>query len=44
MLFVANLGILFWKYPRTSAGALVVFFIGTTSVIHDFWTMEGKGR
>ncbi|MEF8853148.1 MAG: DoxX family protein [Haloarculaceae archaeon] len=44
MLFVANLGILFWKYPRVSAGAVVVFFIGTTPAIHDFWTMEGKER
>jgi uncharacterized membrane protein YphA (DoxX/SURF4 family) len=44
MLFVANLGVLFWKYPRISAGALVVFFLGTTPAIHDFWTMEGKER
>lgn len=44
MLFVANLGILFWKYPRASAGALVVFFLATTPVIHNFWTMEGEER
>ncbi|WP_418280594.1 DoxX family protein [Halorubrum sp. DTA98] len=44
MLFVANLGVLFWKFPRASAGALVVFFLGTTPAIHDFWTMEGKER
>ncbi|QLG60263.1 DoxX family protein [Halorarum salinum] len=44
MLFVANLGILFWKFPRASAGALVVFFLGTTPTIHDFWTMEGEDR
>ena len=44
MLFVANLGILLWKYPRASAGALVVFFLGTTPGIHDFWTMEGEER
>ncbi|MFC6826946.1 DoxX family protein [Halopelagius fulvigenes] len=44
MLFVANLGILLWKYPRASAGALVVFFLGTTPVIHNFWTMEGEER
>jgi uncharacterized membrane protein YphA (DoxX/SURF4 family) len=44
MLFVANLGIALWKYPRASAGALVVFFLGTTPVIHNFWTMEGKER
>jgi len=44
MLFVANLGILFWKFPRASAGALVVFFVATTPVIHNYWTMEGQER
>jgi len=44
MLLVANLGILLWKYPRASAGAIVLFFLGTTPVIHDFWTMEGEDR
>ncbi|OYR45065.1 DoxX family protein [Halorubrum sp. Hd13] len=44
MLFVANLGVVFWKFPRASAGALIVFFLGTTPSIHDFWTMEGKER
>jgi uncharacterized membrane protein YphA (DoxX/SURF4 family) len=44
MLFVANRGIVLWKYPRASAGALVVFFVATTPVIHDFWTMEGQER
>lgn len=44
MLLVANLGIVFWKYPRASAGAIIVFFLGTTPKIHDFWTMEGKER
>ncbi len=44
MLLVANLGVLFWKYPRASAGLLVVFFLGTTPAIHDFWTMEGTER
>jgi uncharacterized membrane protein YphA (DoxX/SURF4 family) len=44
MLFVANLGILLWRLPRAAAGALVVFFLGTTPVIHDFWNMEGKER
>ena len=44
MLFVANLGIVFWRLPRAAAGALVVFFLGTTPAIHDFWTMEGKER
>jgi len=44
MLFVANIGIILWKYPRASAGALIVFFLGTTPVIHNFWTMDGNER
>ena len=44
MLLVANLGIIFWKFPRASAGALVVFFLSTTPVIHNYWTMEGAER
>ena len=44
MLLLANLGIVLWKYPRASAGAIVVFFLGTTPVIHNFWTMEGAER
>jgi uncharacterized membrane protein YphA (DoxX/SURF4 family) len=44
MLLVANLGLLFWKYPRLAAGAVVLFFLSTTPVIHNFWTMEGKER
>ena len=44
MLFVANLGVVFWKFPRASAGALIVFFLGTTPSIYNFWTMEGKER
>ncbi|ELY60698.1 terminal quinol oxidase subunit [Natronococcus jeotgali DSM 18795] len=44
LLFVANLGIVFWKFPRASAGAVIVFFLGTTPQIHDFWTMEGEER
>ena len=44
MLLVANLGILFWRFPRASVGAVIVFFLGTTPSIHNFWTMEGKER
>ncbi|NKE35290.1 DoxX family protein [Natronococcus sp. JC468] len=44
LLFIANLGIVFWKFPRASAGAVIVFFLGTTPQIHDFWTMEGEVR
>lgn len=44
MLFAANVGILLWKFPRASAGAIIVFFLGTTPGIHDFWTMEGEER
>ncbi len=44
MLLVANLGVLLWRFPRASLGAVVLFFLGTTPSIHDFWTMEGKDR
>lgn len=44
MLFVANVGILLWRFPRASALALVVFFLGTSPGIHNFWTMEGEER
>ena len=44
MLLVANLGIVLWKFPRASAGAVIVFVLGTTPGIHDFWTMEGEER
>jgi len=44
LLLVANLGILCWKYPRASATALVLFFLGTTPVIHNFWAMDGEER
>ncbi|NGM70661.1 DoxX family protein [Natronolimnobius sp. AArcel1] len=44
LLLVANIGILLWKYPRASAVGLIVFFLGTTPQIHDFWNMEGKDR
>lgn len=44
LLLVVNVGILLWKYPRASLYGLILFFLGTTPVIHDFWTMEGKAR
>lgn len=44
LLFVANVGVLLWKYPRLATVGLVVFFVGTTPAIHDFWTMEGHER
>ena len=44
MLLVANLGILLWKFPRASAWALIVFFLGTSPGIHHFWRMEGEER
>jgi len=43
-LLVANLGIVLWRLPRGAASALVVFFLGTTPAIYEFWTMEGKER
>lgn len=44
MLLAANLALLFWKYPRTAAEAVIVFFLSTTPVIHNFWELEGEQR
>lgn len=44
LLLVANVGILLWRYPRASIYGLILFFLGTTPVIHNFWTMDGKER
>jgi len=44
MLLVANLGVIFWKFPRASAGAIILFFLGTTPTIHNFWALEGEER
>ncbi|GAA0232571.1 DoxX family protein [Halobaculum roseum] len=44
MLFVANVGIILWRFPRLAAGALIVFFASTTPVIHDFWNQQGGER
>ena len=44
MLLVANLCLLFWRVPRAAAGAVILFFVGTTPVIHNFWDLEGEER
>lgn len=44
MLLVANVGLVLWRLPRVAAGAIALFFVGTTPVIHDFWNMEGNER
>jgi uncharacterized membrane protein YphA (DoxX/SURF4 family) len=44
MLFVANLGVACWKFPRASAAALVTFFLGTLPAIYDSWTTARKAR
>lgn len=44
MLLVANLCLLLWRFPRAAAGAVILFFVGTTPVIHNFWELEGEER
>jgi len=34
---VAGLGLVFWKYPRLCAIALILFLIPATLVAHSFW-------
>lgn len=44
MLLVANLCLLVWRFPRAAAGAVILFFVGTTPMIHNFWELEGEER
>ncbi|MFC7203238.1 DoxX family membrane protein [Haloferax namakaokahaiae] len=44
MLLVANLLLLVWRFPKFAAGAVIVFFVGTTPAIHNFWELEGEER
>lgn len=39
-LLAGGLGIASWKFPRLAAGAVATFFVGTTPVMHDFWTED----
>lgn len=44
MLLVSNLCLLVWRFPRAAAGAVILFFLGTTPTIHNFWALEGEER
>lgn len=44
LLTVASVGIVLWRRPLVAAGSLIVFFLGTTPAIHNFWELEGKAR
>ncbi len=44
MLLVANVCLLAWRFPVAALGAVIVFFLGTTPAIHNFWEMEGEER
>ncbi|WP_410767472.1 DoxX family protein [Haloferax sp. DFSO60] len=44
MLLVANVFLLLWRFPKLAAGAVIVFFVGTTPAIHNFWELEGEER
>jgi putative oxidoreductase len=39
-LIFGGLGILLGVYPVLAAGAVAVFLLVTTPVMHDFWTVE----
>ena len=38
MLLFGGLGVLLGVYPALAAGAIVVFLVVTTPLMHDFWT------
>ena len=44
LLAGGGVGIALWRLPATAATALVVFFLGVTPNMHDFWNYEGEQR
>lgn len=42
LLVAGGLGIALGAYPALAAGALVVFFLGVTPLMHDFWALSGE--
>lgn len=42
LLLGGGLGIVLGIFPTLAAGALVVFFLGVTPLMHDFWALEGE--
>ena len=39
-----TLGVVFWRLPRLSAGAVATFLAGITPTMHDFWNVEDEER
>lgn len=44
LLGIGGLSLVFGVYPLVGALALVVFFLGTTPWIHDFWNVDDDGE
>lgn len=44
MATVGTLGVVLWRLPRLSAGAVATFLAGTTPMMHDFWNVEDEQR
>jgi uncharacterized membrane protein YphA (DoxX/SURF4 family) len=42
MLVSGGLGIALGAFPLLSAGAIAVFLLVTTPVMHDFWAVSGE--
>lgn len=44
ILLLGGLGVALGAYPVVSAGALAVFLVVTTPVVHDFWAVPDDQR
>lgn len=43
-LIAGGLAVLVGFYPGVGAAAVVAFLVPITTIMHDFWTMEGQNR
>jgi len=43
-LAVGGLAVVFGVYPALGAGALALFFVVATPMMHDFWTVDDPER
>jgi uncharacterized membrane protein YphA (DoxX/SURF4 family) len=44
MLCAGSLGVVLWRLPVVSAGAIASFLLGVTPTMHDFWNEDDEGQ